>query len=214
MLIVIASRHDATARALVAHWMAHDVVLLTCEDLSMIGWRHYLSAVEASTAIVGGREVPVGTITGVLTRLQYINEVELPHIVPADRDYVAAEMTAFLVSWLSRLDCPILNRPMPPCLIGPNWRPAQWVYTAARLGMPVQTWHRRAALSADASSELTAGSTATVTVVGDCCFGPVAEPLMAQALSLARTAGVGLLAVHFSGNEAGASFLGADLIPD
>ena len=138
MFIVIASRHDLIARDLVARWMAYDAVLLTCEDLSVVGWRHYPGAPEASTARVGGREVRMGHIAGVLTRLPYISDAELSHIVTDDRAYVAAEMMAFLVSWLSQLTCPVLNRPTPSCLVGPYWRQAQWVYIAAQLGLPVR----------------------------------------------------------------------------
>jgi hypothetical protein len=47
-------------------------------------------------------------------------------------------MKAFLLSWLSQLNCLVLNRPTPLCLSGPSWRPEQWTYAAAQLGIPVQ----------------------------------------------------------------------------
>jgi hypothetical protein len=214
MIIVIASRHDLIARTLVAHWMAYDAVLLTCEDLSVAGWRHYPGAPAASTARLGGREVRMGHIAGVLTRLPYISDAELTHIATDDRAYVAAEMMAFLVSWLSRLACPVLNRPTPLCLAGPHWRQAQWVYTAARLGLSVRPWRRQVVLGADTAPKLADASPVTVTMVGHQCFGPVATALRAQALSLANAARAGLLAVHFSGPDDGANFLGVDLVPD
>jgi hypothetical protein len=214
MLVVIASRHDETSRTLTDRWRAQNAHLLTCEDLSLVGWRHHLGIAEFSTAVINGRVVATEEITGVLTRLPCVNEHELTYIVPADRAYVAAEMTAFLAAWLSGLACPILNQPTPTCLIGPNWRPEQWVHAAARLGIPVCPVRRRVALTADFSAEVPERRHATITIVGDRCFGEVDGALAAQARRLAAAAKVDLLAVHFSGPEAGARMLSADLWPD
>ena len=57
MIVVIASRYDEIARALVARWEAYDARLLTCEDLSVCGWRYYPSDSRLSTAVIGGQEV-------------------------------------------------------------------------------------------------------------------------------------------------------------
>lgn len=214
MLVIVASRHDRVARALTNRWATHSAALLTCEDLSTAGWRHPLGMSERSTAVVGGRVVAVEEITGVLTRRPYIIEQELAHIVPADRAYVAGEMTAFLLSWLSVLECPVLNRPTPSGLAGPNWWPEQWVYAGARLGLPVRPVRRRSALAANIAPEAAGPPPVTVTIVDDHCFGSVDGTLVAQALRLAKAVGVDLLAVQFSGSEAGADLLGADLWPD
>ena len=214
MLVIVASRHDGVARTLTNQWAAHDAALLTCEDLATAGWRHPLGVTERSTAVVGGRVVAVEEITGVLTRRPYVIEQELGHIVPADRAYVAAEMTAFLLSWLSVLECPVLNRPTPSGLSGPNWWPEQWTYAAARLGLPVRPVRRRSVLPANVAAEATDPPPVTVTVVGGRCFGSVDEALAAQAQHFAKAVGVDLLAVQFSGNEPGADFLGANLWPD
>ncbi len=139
MLVVVASRHDASARNLVSRWASHDAVLLTSADLSVAGWRHYIGAQGALTAVAGGRVVNVAEITGVLTRLPSVVEAELPHIVSDDRSYVAMEMTAFLLSWLSSFTCPVINHPRPGCLIGPNWREAQWFRLVSRIGIPSRT---------------------------------------------------------------------------
>ena len=40
MLLVIASRHDQVASALIDQWSRHEADLLTCEDLSLVGWHH------------------------------------------------------------------------------------------------------------------------------------------------------------------------------
>lgn len=213
MLVIIASRHDGVARRLADRRAAHEAALLTCEDLSAAGWCHPVGAASRSTAVVGGRVVAVEGITGVLTRRPYVVEQELGHIVPADRAYVASEMTAFLLSWLSSLECPVLNRPTPSGLSGPNWWPEQWTYAAAQFGLPVRPVRRRAVLADDAPAAADPPPL-TVTVVGERCIGPVDPALAAQARRFARAVGVDLLAVHFSGPEPGADFLGADLWPD
>ena len=212
MLVVVAGRADRTASALAARWAAHDAAVLTSADLSTAGWQYQPGKV--GTAVIGGRIVAVDAIRGVLTRLPYVPEQELGQIAAADRAYVAQEMTAFLAAWLAGLTCPVLNRPTPTCLAGPNWRPEQWVSTAAQLGLPVRPICRQSRLAADVAPAASTWQASTVTVVGDRCFGPVDETLAGRARCLAEAAGVGLLAVHFSGPTAGADCLGADLWPD
>lgn len=214
MLVIVANRSDAAAQALVRRWGAHDAHLLSCDDLSLAGWCHRLADPGSSTAVIGGRVVGVETITGVLTLLPYVVADRLGHIVPEDRAYVAAEMMAFLVSWLCALTCPVLNRPTPTCLMGPNWGPEQWVHAAAQAGIPVCPVHRRAALTADPPPEIAELPATTVTLVGERCFGEADAALAMHARRLAAAAGVGMLAVHFNHREADARLLGADLRPD
>lgn len=223
MLVVVASRHDKAAEALVTNWAAHGhgVSLLTPEDLSVVGWRHYLSSIDGeageensssfSSAVVGGVASALDQITGVLTRLPSIFEQELLHIVPEDRAYIATEMNAFLIAWLSSLKCPVLNRPTPTYLLGPAWRPEQWVYAAAQLGIPVRPMRRQSSMSANACPQVLEKSSVKVTVVGDHCLGEVEKTLASHARRIADAAQVDLLTVHFSSNESPAEFLGADL---
>jgi hypothetical protein len=135
---------------LVSHWAQtnkeQDIRVLTCKDLSTGGWRHYLNLNSSlnSISVIGGKEIPTRNIEGVLTRLTYITHHELPHITLKDREYVASEMMAFLVCWLSFLRCPVLNRPSTPiCLCGPNWMQEQWIHAASKVGIPVLRTERR-----------------------------------------------------------------------
>lgn len=214
MILLLANRFDLAARTLVEDWQEHDVRLVTCEDLSVPGWRHYVGGnPRAARAMIGGRPVFAEEITGVLTRLTYIWEQELVHIVADDRRYVAAEMSAFLMSWLSALHCPVLNRPVPGCLSGPYWRPEQWTGAAARADMRILPTHRRVRSGRDNSIEVVPLGPTAVTVVGHRCFGEAAASLCAKARRLADIAQVDLLCVHFSGRAEGAYFAGADLFP-
>lgn len=215
MIVIAANRWDQTPAAIVSRWGEHDVGVVTAEDLSLAGWRQHLHGIDQDAALVGRRVLPQKEITGVLTLLPCVFEEELVDIAPEDRSYVAAEMTAFLLFWLSRLQyqCPVLNRPTASCLSGPNWRREQWIYAAAQAGIPVESLRRHTALSAF-SNEEAEPSSATVTVIGRRIFGEVELDLHRQARRLADQAGVELLAVRFSGPECGASFVSADSFPD
>jgi hypothetical protein len=209
MLVVVASRLDEGARALADR--SADVRVLTCEDLSVAGWRHRPGASGASTAVVGGEVVSAAEIGGVLTRRSRVLEWEPDHVVAGDRAYVAAEMTAFLRSWLSGLGCPVLNRPATTCLSGPGWYREQWVLTAARLGIPVRPLRWRPGSAAGVPEDEAAF---TATVVGERCLGAADPASAAWALRLARAARVDLLAAHFGETETGLELLDADPWPD
>ena len=211
MIIILASRYDQAARSLAERWAAQGAALLTAPDLSEPGWNFHAPARASGKAVAGGRVVANHEITGVLTRLAGVDPAELDHVAPEDSAYVASEMTAFLLAWLSTLECPILNRPEPECLCGPAWRAERWLRFAAGLGIPVQS------VSRDSRNDSSSGfepSSAGVTVVGEQCFGFVDSSLANHARRLAAAAGVGLLEARFSSPERGGRFVGVNLCPD
>lgn len=214
MLVVVAGRHDREARHLEERWAPMGTAILTCDDLSVAGWRHPLENPEDSVAVIGGQVVAAREITGVLTRLPYVPEHELRRIAREERAFVAAEMTAFLRSWLAGLRCPVLNRPTPTCLTGPGWRRERWAYAAARLGVPVQPveWHLDR--GTNVPEEDGPAPSHTVTVVGARCLETADGELASQARRLAAAGGVDLLAVHFAETEAGLVLHGADTWAD
>ena len=212
MIVIFASRYDEGASSLTERWKNYDASLLTCDDLSVAGWRHFLNDEAASFAVVNGQVVEVNNIHAVLIRWPGVFSRELIQIAPHDRDYVASEMMAFLVSWLTNLSCPVINKPTPVNLTGPAWRLEQWTYAAAQLGIPVKPARRHVAREVSTETP-TEAATATVTVVGDRCFGNVEPVLLDQSRQLARAAGVSLLEVGFGGREAGSLLTGVNLIP-
>ena len=214
MVAVVASHHDRAASRFVERWAGRGAILLTVSDLSTAGWRLTGGAPQTSTAVIGGRIVAARELSGVLTRRPVVFEQELAHIAPEDRAYVAAEMTAFLCAWLAELTCPVLNRPSPACLAGPNWRRERWAHTVERLGIPVQPVRRQVGLPAQQGPPPALLARVTVTVVGNRCIGDVDDALAQAARRLAAAARVELLAVHWSGADRGARFVGADLWPD
>jgi hypothetical protein len=146
--------------------------------------------------------IPEREITGVLTRTPWVTRHELPQIEEADRDYVAAEIYAFLLSWLASLNCPVVNRPMPGRLAGPSWAERQWLAAAGSAGLKVSP----------RTGELR-GRVVVVTVVGRQCFGEASPELHAGSLRLAALAQVELLGVHFDGSDSDALFVGANPFP-
>jgi hypothetical protein len=198
VLLVLASASDQIAAAF-TRASAGRARLVTAADLSTPGWLATVPARGAAVAAVGGEQVPSAALDGVLVRLDLVRPSELGHIVPADRAYVAAEMTAFLRYWLSLLDCPVLNPPGGACLSGPGWPAEQWLHAAAGAGLAART--------------ATPGQPLEhVTVVGDRVLGPAW--LHAIARTLSRAAGTPLLEVTVQHGPAGAAVIGANPWPD
>ncbi|WP_164015775.1 hypothetical protein [Pyxidicoccus trucidator] len=194
MLVVLAHPRDEQARGLVERWAAEDARLLSMRDLSSPGWQHRVGGSGAEVAVVGGERVHVSALRGVVTRLPGFIDTDLVHIAPEDQGYVAAEMNAFLASWLSRLPCPVLNRPTASSLMGPSLGLERWLALAARCGLPLAAARREVGVSDRPPSRV-----AAVTVVGQRWLGEVEPAVGAQAVRLAAAAGVELLTARFEG---------------
>jgi hypothetical protein len=211
VLLIFANRQDEAAMSLADRWRSQDAHVVTPQDLSVRGWHYAMPPSPADLrGVVNDREICSADIDGVLIRMPCVSEQDLPHFKEPDRAYAAAEMTAFLLAWLSGLDCPLLNRPTPGCLSGPAWRAEQWVHFAAHLGIPVSPVRRSV-------PEQTTGfdsPAAEVVVVGDRCLGTVDPILADRARLLAKAAGLDLLLVYFTGPDAAGRFLNASLWPD
>ena len=215
MIVIIARETDTVARSLVSHWAKYGAALLTPTDLSQAGWHHAPAAIHDDTVILSKRQVPSRAITGILTRLPCVCEQDVAHhLVPEDRAYVASEMTAFLLSWLAGLGCPLLNRPTPTCLSGPGWRVERWVHLAGRLGIPVRPVSRHVKWSNDLPLRHERQSCQTVTVIGDKCLETVDGALADHARRLAKAAKVHLLRVRFSEIDGEPRFFDANPWPD
>lgn len=184
------------------------VCVMTPRDLSQPGWRHHVGASGEEWCVVSGQPTRTATLRGVITRIPCVSPADLTHIALADREYVAAEMTAFLASWLTRLRCPVLNRPDATSLMGPNRGRERWLLLAARAGLhPAE--RRYTAPGHEATL-----ATATVAVIGREWIGAVAPELGVQAVRLAERAGVDLLTVQFDSAAADAAFVCAELAVD
>jgi hypothetical protein len=197
MLLVVAGARDAQSRALVEQWTPVEVGVVTPDDLCSAGWRFDLADPERSTAVVGATQVAASEVVGVLVRLPAITPGELRRISPEDREYVAAETTAFLLSWLASLACVVLNPPCPPWLTGPLWTAERWLLTAAALRIPLAHTITRSSDAEPRRTELARGVVRSVTIVGGRCVGDRDDGLRAQARRLADAAGAPLLVTQF-----------------
>jgi hypothetical protein len=237
LLVVLANSGDASAVKLVADWPGGGAALLTAQDLSMPGWCQAWpddddpdADVLAPAAVVSGRRIATRDIIGVLTRWPRFIERELVAINPADRAFVAAEMTAFATAWLSQLSCPVLNRPSALSLCGPPWRHEQWTHLACTLKIPAVPRTRTASFDALAAAPAVRepDRATAVTVVAKFpsrqrrlpgsserfnSFGEAHPRLHHHARSLAAAAGVELLQVFFTSADSGAQFLSTSLWP-
>jgi len=214
VVLVLASRRDAAAAKFAADNADACVRLMTPDDLSQEGWVFRLDDPVRCTAVLAGRPLRATTIAGVVTRLASVTEHDLPHIAPADRDYVAAEMNAFLLAWLTSLRCPVVNRPRPQCLAGPPWHRERWVLAAQRLGFPARPVVRRESDGVTAAAAADGEPEHTVTVVGRRQFGADDDVLVERAHALADVAGAELLTVEFDGRGRDAHFVNASFWPD
>jgi hypothetical protein len=211
MLVILASQWDPAARSLAARCSDGEAAILTPPDLSIGGWRQRLGDTGPQSVVVGGTLMPQQAISGVLTLLPGIGERHLPHVVPQDRPYVASEMNAFLIFWLSQLKCPVLNRPTPECLTGPAWRAEKWLHVAAQAGISVRPMHLNSSVQSASEED---PSSVVVTVVGERAIGNADPTLHEAAKTLAAIAGVQMLSVRFGGPEPGDCLINAGPTPD
>ncbi len=165
MIVVVGSRHDPVARGLVEALPA--ATLCGADDLTRPGWVWPLESPEDACWVVDGRVVPDREVTGVLVRRNYVYPQELLGTHPDDRDYLAAEATAFLVFVLSRTGARVVN-PVGDGALGDDVvRPDRWMPVAAAAGIPVRPLRMRAGGRLTPPPRTTTAEVAAGEVFGD-----------------------------------------------
>jgi hypothetical protein len=155
------------------------VTVLEPSGLSEPGWAHDPDRPREDRLVADGEIFPARRLTAVITALDAVAPADLPHVRAGDRCFVAAEMTAFLRSWLQTLACPVLDPPTTLALSGAAGDRAAWSRATALLAVPDRQ-----------ATAVPAMRTRTVTVIGGRVVGPAPAPAAATALSLVRAAGV------------------------
>lgn len=148
MLLILCSLDDLDTVSFARGAIAGGVPcrLLTAEALSFASRRsHRLSSIvragRTSISIhteietVGAPLLLERDLTGVLNRLVEPPVSAWRRAATVERDYAAAELFAFTLSWLSGLDCPVRNRPTAGCLAGPSPHPLTTVAVARQVGL-------------------------------------------------------------------------------
>ena len=201
MILIVASALDNGVREVAAAWSTDCAAVLTPGDACKLGWKVELNDFDESCAVVDGKVIPVRDITGVVTLLPNVMDYELFGVEDADRRYVASEVMAFLFYLLSRLQCPVLNRPTAHCLTGPNWRPEQWSVLCRRVGLYTQP-----------PCVQPSKDTRRISVVGSDFVGEAPEDTRARVRQLARLASVEHLTITLGSDDY--AVRGIELAPD
>lgn len=140
--------------------------------------------------------MPAGELDAVITLLPWVWAPELTHVIEEDREYVASEMSAFLLAWLCELQCTVIDRPSALSLTGCGRWPGDWAAVATRIG-------------ADADTEWR-GATIDVTVVGGRAVEDGTALLWRRAAeAVAAAAGRSLVTLQFAAGEADPVLVGA-----
>jgi hypothetical protein len=140
--LVLACPADDLAVAIAARWRRrHGDEALRIVPLDALlfapRWEHRVSSERVSTNLVLHDGTNLGDFAPavVLNRLAGWSPVFAARWKDADRAYAQSEMFALLLSWLAGLPCPVINRPAPPSLVGPNPSPLEWAAHARAAGL-------------------------------------------------------------------------------
>ena len=209
-IIILLSDHDPAWEIFLNGDFDCYVKPLTPGDLSKSGWCYDDSNPNNNYFVIGTERISMQEIDGVITRLPAIVEKDLPHIVEADRTYVAAEMTAFLLACLSSLKCQVSNKPTANCLAGPYMSPSKWIYMIGQMGIPVlqYIYDEENGLVPEAINE-----NSIVTVIGEACLGDVHPRLHKHSKRIADEYGVDFIEVKFTDPDADARVVSVNLWP-
>jgi len=191
VIAVLGSELDRAACKLVEAWSAVGGVLLSARDLCRRGWVFRVPNDRKGSFVAGAVARPIEALRGVVVRRPAVAAEELAWIAQEDRQYVAAEINAFLVAWLAALRCPVLNRPTATSLSGPAWSQIQWRVAAARADVP---W----------ADPIEADTVAEVVFCGDLHCGAPSKRQVSYGTRLCAASGADLLGVQFSGDAVAA----------
>ena len=144
MWLVFCEDRDAPARWLckaLRHRGFAPLLLICSSDLGPgLCWSHRLGVEPATAQLTLSKKKIVASseVQGVINRL-----FRLPSWYPRngvssqDWQYGRDELAAFLLSWLSCLPGPMLNRPTPQGLSGRERHPAEWFALASQAGLSI-----------------------------------------------------------------------------
>ncbi len=197
--------------------------LVSAEALgSGLRWEHRLGKQGTSLSIklADGREISSQSLRGVLNRLLTVPVHLWQSAAEGDRDYVTQELSAFYLSWLYSLPCPVINRPTPLGLAG-QWRSdTEWVRLAEQAGLATLPYQRSsAALWTEEGGfrlDFQPAARHTILTVAGRAAGPPAPPEVIEGCSrLGELAKTELLGAQFVEHpDGGWLFAGATPYPD
>lgn len=228
MWLVLCSSSDMSA-----HWAFQGLAqmglaplqLVTAESLaSARAWEHRVnsSGAEVTITLANGALIRSSQVRGVLNRLVAPSDFTARSAVEADRQYAAAEMQAFYLSWLHSLPGIVINRPSPLGLCGQWLHASEWTLRAGLAGLGTCTYRqsaRESAAIADArraSLSRERSAARHVITLREEVFGTqVPEDVAHACTRLAKAAKTELLGLKFNCREGDEwSFADATALPD
>ena len=198
------------------------VTLMTDETLSaMVRWEHRVASEGSTVSFTthAGPTLTDGAIRGVVNRLIAPPQQILDRAVPADRDYAMQEFTAFHLSWIHALRCPVLNRPTPQGLAGRWFHTSEAAIFANAAGLATPTYAQRDTDGAEAGYGSLAPADAAISqivVLDDEVFGAqVPQSVRDRCVRFARLAQTRLLGIDlFQSPDNGWTFACATPLPN
>jgi len=198
------------------------LTLLTSEALSaMATWEHRVGSdsCAVSLRLSNGYGFSDHTLKGVLNRLMGPPQTILPQVMPADREYAVQELSAFYLSWLNSLSCPVLNPATPQGLSGRWYHASELVMLAHQAGLETPTYRQSAADPPEAGYRPLAPAQSQVVRVivlqGEVFGAELSEALRESCGQLARLCRTPLLGIDFyQSTESQWTFSHATPIPD
>jgi hypothetical protein len=144
LILVISNLANEAANELVRMFPTGAASLVTASDFNQ-SFKATISVgnFSASAITLGGTRITAGKIRGVISTIPCFLPQEFYYIDPADRDYVCAEMSAFLIYFLSELSCKKLNPPSARTLSGIGMHRVEWLKTANGCGVPIWPVHMK-----------------------------------------------------------------------
>ena len=192
MIVVVGSRHDPVAIGLAAGLPRG--ALCGADDLTRPGWCWPLASPEGARWVVDGCTVDDRDVRGVIVRRNRVHPEELLATHADDREYLAAEATAFLGFVLSRTAARVVNRPVDGLLGDDALRPEQWMAAALRLGLAVAPLQMRSGGRLPAP-----GAAEPLEVAVGRAFGSGPPARHAAAVALAAELGLDFACLVFDG---------------
>lgn len=210
-VLVLATGEDASAQMLVDR-LGEVAVAVRPQDLSRPGWT-YARTPGLRTGVSPRGRFRADRLSGVVSLISAVQSFDLTHVKAGDREYVAAEMTAFLRAWLTGLPCPVVNPATSTCLSGPALTAHEWVLLCAGLDIPAQPAH----LSVPAApNDRATPPVCRVTVCRGTATatGPCSAVLLEHGRRLAARVGAEWLAVSFDAGHGQAAVCQVETWPD
>jgi hypothetical protein len=190
-----------------------DVEFVTVEQLVFSRRIVYRMADTGDTGAVhlaDGRVVRPEAIGGLVNRVRHLPTQHFASAAPGDREYAAAELSAFMLAWLNGVAGRVINPPKPLSLDGSAFEPTTLVHLAAMAGLPTTRW-RQSTCQCEHEERALLAATHSIVILDDRMFGPVIpRSLQDAARRLAALLGVPLLQVFLrQSKESGWRFVDA-----